>query len=391
MRAARPRTALPASARITSVLAIDHIRGRRSLSGGLRRSTYEAWPAVSSVGRIRLPALELLDSRGPLKPATSASDSARARLRRSEARLRPCVPANSLRSAAAGPDDVRPQSRGRRPRRSDRDERARLGCREPVRPFSPAGRPPASAAPSPRRAHHHLHDAWSFRSEKTGCDRVDIDVVLRPVGSERAREIDRAAFGRCSTPMSPAGRGRHRRRSKYRCDVDDPPLAAPQRRSAPDSWRMTDVEVRLRSTNFCQASSGMSTFAAPQVVPAFLISTSIGPSVAMAGSTTGTIVAGFDGSATSGKASVPQSERNSATASSSSSPLRATRANLAPIAASASAICNPSPREPPVTSAALPVRSNRCLMLMTLPLPVLHIVPRVLRRSAATALPVPSG
>src|ERR1017187_2696867 len=41
----------------------------------------------------------------------------------------------------------------------------------------------------------------------------------------------------------------------------------------------------------------------------------------------------------------------------SSSALRAVRASLAPISPRASAICNPRPREPPVTSATLPVRS----------------------------------
>jgi len=53
-----------------------------------------------------------------------------------------------------------------------------------------------------------------------------------------------------------------------------------------------------------------------------------------------------------------------ATASSNSFCLRAVIAMLAPISPSASAICSPSPREPPVTSAVRPPRSRSCRTFM---------------------------
>src|ERR1017187_9124234 len=48
----------------------------------------------------------------------------------------------------------------------------------------------------------------------------------------------------------------------------------------------------------------------------------------------------------------------------SSSALRAVSASIAPISPRASAICSPRPREPPVTSATLPVRSISFLTLI---------------------------
>ena len=56
-----------------------------------------------------------------------------------------------------------------------------------------------------------------------------------------------------------------------------------------------------------------------------------------------------------------------ARASSSSSCLRAVSATRAPISPSAVAICSPMPREPPVTMAVLPSRSNRLRTLMPSP------------------------
>src|SRR5689334_14723973 len=49
---------------------------------------------------------------------------------------------------------------------------------------------------------------------------------------------------------------------------------------------------------------------------------------------------------------------------SSSACLRAVIATFAPISPSASAICRPSPREPPVTSACLPLSSRSCRTFM---------------------------
>src|SRR6478752_2109721 len=50
---------------------------------------------------------------------------------------------------------------------------------------------------------------------------------------------------------------------------------------------------------------------------------------------------------------------SSATAASSSACLRATKTTIAPNSPRAPAICSPRPREPPVTIATLPFRSNR--------------------------------
>src|SRR5438105_8697961 len=63
------------------------------------------------------------------------------------------------------------------------------------------------------------------------------------------------------------------------------------------------------------------------------------------------------------RASMPCFE-SCAAASSSSPCLRAVMATFAPSSPSASAICKPRPREPPVISAVLPERSNRSLTLM---------------------------
>src|SRR5262249_53559795 len=57
--------------------------------------------------------------------------------------------------------------------------------------------------------------------------------------------------------------------------------------------------------------------------------------------------------------------RRWAEASSSSPCLRAVIASFAPSSPTASAICKPSPREPPVINATLPERSNSCFKPMT--------------------------
>src|SRR5882724_2924555 len=54
-------------------------------------------------------------------------------------------------------------------------------------------------------------------------------------------------------------------------------------------------------------------------------------------------------------------------ASASSPALRAVIATLAPISPRASAICSPSPREPPVISAVLPLRSNNFFTFILVP------------------------
>ena len=108
---------------------------------------------------------------------------------------------------------------------------------------------------------------------------------------------------------------------------------------------------------FRHASSGWSTIAAPHVVPALFTRMSIGPRASIAVPTIGPMAAASDMSQAIGRASTPR-EARCAAALSNSSRLRAVIATRAPISPSASAICRPSPREPPVTSATLPVRSR---------------------------------
>ena len=144
-------------------------------------------------------------------------------------------------------------------------------------------------------------------------------------------------------------------------------MILPERRGTidrrPTSWQTTNIAVKLRLMTFCQASSGWSSVVAPQVAPALFTRMSMRPSAAIACSTIGAMAALFAMSHTTGSASIP-CEPKCAAAASSSSRLRATSATCAPISPSASAICRPSPREPPVTSAVLPVMSNNWRTLM---------------------------
>src|SRR3990170_861126 len=87
------------------------------------------------------------------------------------------------------------------------------------------------------------------------------------------------------------------------------------------------------------------------------------PSLARRASNAGAICSRWPRSHTQAVASMPCAFR-CATASSSSFCLRAVSASRAPISPSASAICSPSPREPPVTSATRPFRSRSCLTFM---------------------------
>src|SRR5438045_5940581 len=145
--------------------------------------------------------------------------------------------------------------------------------------------------------------------------------------------------------------------------IDAMLMIRPRRRGTierrPTSWQVRNSAVRLRWMTLCQPSSGWSSVVAPHVAPALFTRMSTGPSAATASSTIGAIAAVTDMSQTTATDSIPCPPRR-ATASSSSSRLRATSATRAPISPSASAICKPSPREPPVTSATLPVRSNSC-------------------------------
>jgi hypothetical protein len=115
----------------------------------------------------------------------------------------------------------------------------------------------------------------------------------------------------------------------------------------------------LRSITLSQASSGCVSAGAPQVAPALLIRMSMRPMRRIVSSTTFWICAGSLASAATQRVSMPRDCR-CAEASSRSPALREVSSTFAPASPSASAICSPRPREPPVTSAVLPLRSKSC-------------------------------
>src|SRR5882672_4236496 len=126
----------------------------------------------------------------------------------------------------------------------------------------------------------------------------------------------------------------------------------------PRIWVSTNAAVRLRFISLSQASSGCSSAGAPQVAPALLTRMSTLPNFFRISSATGAMASRFPMSHTKEAAAMPCFS-NCFVACSSSSFLRAVIASLAPISPSASAICNPSPREPPVTRATRPFRLRR--------------------------------
>src|SRR5690349_6737861 len=139
-------------------------------------------------------------------------------------------------------------------------------------------------------------------------------------------------------------------------------LGTMQRR--PTSCVSTKSAVTLSVITLFQPSSGCSTVDAPHDVPALLTRMSIGPSFSITVSTSGRIACSSLMSQTSGSTSTPWDFRCAA-ASSSSFFLRAVIATFAPSSPRTSAICRPSPREPPVTRATLPWRSSSLARLMT--------------------------
>src|ERR1043166_6078381 len=120
----------------------------------------------------------------------------------------------------------------------------------------------------------------------------------------------------------------------------------------------TNTPVRLTFTSLSQPSSGCSSAGAPQVAPALFTRMSIFPRSPRICSAAGPIASRRPISQTKEAALTPAFFRWE-TACSSSSFLRAVMALLAPISPSASAICSPRPREPPVTSALRPFRLRR--------------------------------
>src|SRR5437868_4078160 len=141
-------------------------------------------------------------------------------------------------------------------------------------------------------------------------------------------------------------------------------MILPERRGImhrlPTSWLRKKTASMLRLITLRQASCGYSSAGAPQVVPALLTRMSMLPKRFTTSSTTRGTVSGLARSPAMVSVSILRWPRCAA-ASSNSPCLRAVMAILAPISPRASRIRRPSPREPPVTSATLPDRSNRSL------------------------------
>ena len=129
----------------------------------------------------------------------------------------------------------------------------------------------------------------------------------------------------------------------------------------------TNMPLRLTATSLSQASSGWSSAGEPQVAPALFTRMSTLPYFFRIASATGAMASRLPMSQGQAAASI-FCLANCATAASSSSCLRAVSTTLAPISPRASAICRPSPREPPVTTATRPLRSKSFLTLMPAPL-----------------------
>ena len=118
----------------------------------------------------------------------------------------------------------------------------------------------------------------------------------------------------------------------------------------PTSWERKNIAFTFRFITLCQASAGCSSAGAPQVVPALFTRMSTVPKRSTAWSTIAGMVSNFARSPAMVSVSTPCFESR-AFASSNSPCLRAVMATFAPASPSASAICNPSPREPPVINA----------------------------------------
>jgi len=140
----------------------------------------------------------------------------------------------------------------------------------------------------------------------------------------------------------------------------------------PTSRLKKNMALMLRFITLFQASSGWSSAGAPQVAPALFTRMSMVPYFASTASTMAGIWSNLERSFVTVSTSMPLAFR-CVSASFSSSALRAVIATLAPISPSASAICSPRPREPPVMRATLPLRSNRFFTLISAPFSKLQI------------------
>src|SRR5690349_6114906 len=123
--------------------------------------------------------------------------------------------------------------------------------------------------------------------------------------------------------------------------------------------------VRLTSITCCHLSSGMSSGISPHETPALLMRMSMRPHLRYVCSITAWTDSGLETSQRAETTSKPR-EVNSSTVLSSHSARRAQSISFAPASASPSAISRPIPREPPVTIATRPVRSNSSLTFLVI-------------------------
>ncbi len=136
--------------------------------------------------------------------------------------------------------------------------------------------------------------------------------------------------------------------------IDPRPAASITR---PAAWENRKLPVRLVSSTLVQSGRAISSAGAPQEVPALLTRKSIRPNRSIVAATVASTLSGSFTSQASARTSAPPARSSSAACSHRGS-LRAHKTRRAPASASPSAICRPSPTEPPVTTATRPVRSN---------------------------------
>src|SRR5262245_20854413 len=134
--------------------------------------------------------------------------------------------------------------------------------------------------------------------------------------------------------------------------------------TCPAACENRNAPVRFASMTLCHFSSGIVSGASPHDSPALLIRMSMRPKAATVRSTTSCTWPLSDTSQMAPSTAKPR-DRMAATVGVSHSSRRAHSINLAPASARPSAISCPRPREPPVTIATRPVKSNNWLMVGT--------------------------
>src|SRR6266404_8604471 len=133
----------------------------------------------------------------------------------------------------------------------------------------------------------------------------------------------------------------------------------------PTACEKRNVPVKFVSMTLFHCSRVIASTGAPQEVPALLIKMSMRPNCLRVASATSWILEGCLTSQPSARTCTP-SLCSSSAACRQRSFLRAHRTRFAPISARPSAICRPSPTEPPVTIATRPARSKIGLAVILL-------------------------